>query len=120
SKNEENANANANAATAPDALPTTTKEVIAVKGGAGGVAAPIIGGTSAEKNEVREKEAPLDPVIEKKEEEDGTSSDTVATTQTTEAQQEAKKNEPAAGPIGEAEHEAQKAAEELFPGEARR
>ncbi|KAG6861432.1 hypothetical protein C0995_000272 [Termitomyces sp. Mi166 len=103
-----------------EALPTTTKEVVAVAGGGGGVdvgvAAPIVGGTSAEKKDglVKEKEDITQEDKNSSKEDSGTT-----TTETTEAGHE-KEKPVVAGPLGEAEHEAKKAAEELFPGEVRR
>ncbi|KAG5337065.1 hypothetical protein C0989_010950 [Termitomyces sp. Mn162] len=93
-----------------EALPTTT-EVVAVTNGGGGVsvAAPIVDGTSAEKDGlVNEKDVTV------KDSEDKESSTT--TLQSTEVEKE---KPVVAGPLGEAEHEAKKAAEELFPDDVR-
>ncbi|KAG5723925.1 Dolichyl-phosphate-mannose--protein mannosyltransferase 1 [Termitomyces sp. T112] len=93
-----------------EALPTTTEVVVVANGGGGvSVAAPIVDGTSAEKDGlVNEKDVTV------KDSEDKESSTT--TLQSTEVEKEKPVVD---GPLGEAEHEAKKAAEELFPDDVR-
>ncbi|GLB33233.1 hypothetical protein LshimejAT787_0101175 [Lyophyllum shimeji] len=122
---------------APTEQPPTTaeKEVSTVAGGVGGVAAPIVGGTSAEAKKEEKKEEPVKEKDagtekEKAKDEDAKTKETQpqpATESTadtpaseTRAEVNAGKKPVAAGPLGEAEMEAKLAAEELFPGEARR
>ncbi|KAG6811963.1 hypothetical protein H0H92_005067 [Tricholoma furcatifolium] len=84
---------------------TTEKEVVPAPGGGGGgggVAAPIVGGTSAEVRKDKVAEAPIEQESK------------------VEVDSEAEKKPAPAGPLGEAEQEAKMAAEELFPDEAQR
>ncbi|KAG6910171.1 hypothetical protein DXG01_012620 [Tephrocybe rancida] len=118
----------------PEPLPTTTeREIIAVAGGGGGVAGPVIGGTSAEvkKEEVKKQEVKKEEV-KKEEVKEAVKENTTETAATKEettttppaaaepATEVPEKKPVPAGPLGEAEHEAKVAAEELFPDEVKR